>query len=89
MLLTPKIMNTKSEKRGVLLIDMSRDKILLKEEARVVEPTGNDPSDVPNPQKESEETANQDSTDTQTEPRPNFYRERGEESESGMNDSAT
>ena len=73
----------------MLNLDLSGDEILLTEEARVVEPTENDHSDIHNPQKELEETAKQDNTDTQNESSPNFYRERGEEAEPGMNDSAT
>ena len=45
--------------------------------------------DIPSSKKELKETAKQESTDTQTESSPNFYRELGEESEPGMNDLAT
>ena len=45
-------------RRGMLLIDMRGAEILLNEEARMVEPTGNestkDPSDITNPQTELE-----------------------------------
>ena len=65
----------------VLKTDLSGEEIVLTEDVRVLEPTENDPSDTHNPQKESEETATQDNTDTKIESSPNFYRERDEAAE--------